>query len=243
MAKKKSVIVRPDQVVDCVRTEIDLSFYFDDGRELKSIKIDYLGDEYWLAKHHQTGEYFTDNAKDPKILDTSKNPPRPRGSLQWMRGENQSKGRPKGAGNKISVKQACERLNANPAEFLAAMMTGNIGELKRHKIKNPHEVTIAQKLKCAEILLNKLVPNLKPVDIDEEGNHITPKQLEDANQRSQIQVYIPSAQRTVAIEATEAEVEELETVGVDQFIKNHEKEAMPYDSEDEEEEFVWRLDK
>ena len=220
--------------------EVDLGYLFSDDKELKSIKVIWDGLEFWLAEHNVTGQYWTTNTNDPKILNTVKTPPRPRGNVMWKIAGGNPSGKPKGSKNRVSVKQACDRMGCNPAEFLAAVVTGNVGELKRHRIRNPQEVTIAQKMKAAEILLNKLVPNLKPAGLDENGDMLPEKEV-NQDDRSQIQVYIPSSGNKISISATKEEAEEIEA-GVADFMQKHEKETIPYDSENEEEELVWRLD-
>ena len=240
--KKDSIILQKHEIPDSANPfEVDLSYMFSNGKELKSIKVLWDGQEFWLAEHHTTGLYWTTNSRDPKILNTLKNPPRPRGNVNWGDTGGNPTGRSKGARNKITVKQACDKMGANPAEFLAAVMMGNTGELKRHRIKNPNEVTLAQKMKAAEILLNKLVPNLKPAGLDENGDLIPEKEV-NVEEKSQIQVYIPSSGKKISIEASKEEIEEIETNGVANFVKDHERETSHYDSSNEEEEFVWRLD-
>ena len=205
------------------------------------------GTQYWIARHHSTGIYYTSNPKDPKILNYAQDPDNPkcRGNIKFANGLGGNiNGRPKGSRNAISVKQVLEKLNANPAELLAGVMTGDIHTLKRYGIRDPRNITVAQKLKCAETLLNKTVANLKPVDLDVNGEPMLggpDREVEE--KRSQIQVYLPSTGTKVSIDATEDDIAEIEEVGIDNYLSNHAGENLPYNEEDEEESLVWRIDK
>lgn len=201
------------------------------------------GVEYWQAEHYKTGIYYTSNPRDPKILNYANSAnPRPRGNLKFKDGGGNPLGRPKDSRNKISVRQACENLNANPADFLAAVMVGNVAELRRYGVKDPKSVTVAQKIKCAELLVNKLVPNLKPADLGDDGEAVTAREIETLDKKPQIQVYLPQGQ-TASIELTDEDVKEIEENGVDKYIEDHQVELAPYDSDDEDGELVWRVDK
>lgn len=238
MTKKTTILPYAD--VPSPGTEVDLSYMFKDDKQLRSIKVDHNGQELWLAKHHTKGQYWTSNPKDPKILNTCHNPPRGRGNVLFMSGEANKDGRPKGASNRITAKAACDKMNANPAEFLAAVMTGNIGELKRYRIKNPADITVAQRMKAAEVLINKLVPNLKPVDTDADGNLLGSIGETVNDSASQIQVYLPGVPGTVAVAATPEEVQEVTAAGAESFMEDHATEVSPAENEDDA--YVWRVD-
>lgn len=196
------------------------------------IRSKYVIDEetkkrFWLAEHSVSGFYYTSNQSDPKILNTSLDEPRPRGNVDWTSGNAPSKGRPKGALNKVSVKAACANLDFNPAELLVGIAKGDIATLKKHRIKNPQDITINQKILCTTKLLDKLVPNLKPVDTDEEGNILGSrevKQLDTGNDKPQIQVYLPSTNQSMSIDATPEEIQEVSTIDIDQITRDSEQE-------------------
>lgn len=182
-------------------------------RELLSKYVILGGNQYWMASHYKTGIYFTKNANDPKVQDWSKGTPKARGFLKFVKEGGNSLGRPKNSKNRISVQQALETVGGNPAEFLAGVMKGDIATLKRYNIRNPKDVTIAQKLKCAETLLNKLVPNLKPVDLDPEGNPVGAGNDKDQGEGKQtVQVYLPEKGSSVKIELSEREAEQISNI-------------------------------
>jgi len=227
---------------DTIRQDVDLSYLFNGEKELRSVKIIHNGVEMWLGEHYQKGRYWTTNTNDPKILNTANNPPRPRGNISWRINGGNPNGKPKGTRDRVSVRQACEKLNANPAEFLVALMKGDTGLLKQHRIKDPNSVTVAQRMKAAEILLNKLVPSLKPADLAGDGEPAVAKEVEQQEQRNQIQVYLPG-QGSVNISATDEEIESIRQAGTTEgFIRNHENESHPYDSSDEDDVYVWTQD-
>lgn len=241
--KKKPIIIREgDMPDDLIRQEVDLSYMFNGTKELRSVKVVRDGIEFWLAMHHATGRYFTNNPNDPKILNTVNNPARPRGNVSWRSGGGNPNGKPKGAKNRISMKQACEQLGANPAEFIVAVMMKNNGVLRKYGIKNPKEVTTAQQIKCGEISLNRLLPALKPAELGADGEAAISREVEEQETRNQIQVYLPG-QGKVSLPATDEEIESIRQAGsTEGFMRQHEHETTPYDTEDEEEVYVWTQD-
>jgi len=132
-------------------------------------------------------------------------------------------------------------MSANPVELLVATMTSDIGALRRFGVKNPKDITLAQKLSVAKYLTDKMVPNLKPVDVKESGDWEPNKVASDSGdeKRNQLQVYIPSIKNSVQIEATDAEVMEIERDGVDKYIERH-PELVEADDE-QEAKFVWEV--
>lgn len=193
----------------------------------KYVVEDGTGTRFWLAEHYANGYYYTSNSSDPKILNTSLAEPKSRGNINWVNGSAPSKGRPKGALNKVSVRQACANLDFNPAELLVGIAKGDIPTLKKHRIKNPQDITINQKILCTTKLLDKLVPNLKPVDTDAEGNVLGSREVQQPNaggDKPQIQVYIPSTNQSMSIEATPEEIQQVATIDIEEISKESEKE-------------------
>lgn len=231
---KNTITLWPDEIQGEVEEiEVDLSYLFSDDRSLSSVKIDYNGTELWKAYHYSKGIFWTSNPRDPKILNTAhEKPNKIRGNLDFSRGGKFNQGRPRGAANKMSVKQACDSLNTHPAIFLAAIMKGDVGILKQHRVKNPNEVTIAQKIKSAELLLNKISPNLKPVEIGSDGEPVLSKEAVDIEEQQKVQVYLPSKGATVEVELSEREAEQLSKIDdIDQYMESYEKQADDYEDE------------
>jgi hypothetical protein len=191
-------------------------------RDLISKYVILGGHQYWLASHYKTGVYFTKNANDPKVQDFSKGTPKARGFLKFVKEGGNSLGRPRGSKNRISVQQACESLGANPAEFLVGIMKGDIGTLKRYNIRNPKEVTVAQKMKSAEILLHKLAGNIKSVDLDSDGNPVGTATKDQEETKQTVQVYLPEKGSSVKIELSEREAEQIAGVkDVGKYLEEH----------------------
>jgi hypothetical protein len=188
--------------------------------------------------------YFTKNARDPKVLNFAVDQVngKARGNLKWTDGEGGNpQGRPRNSTSRITVKNVCDKMGASPVEMLTAVLMSDVGTLRKYGVKNPKEITLAQKLSIAKYLSDKLVPNLKPVEIGNDGDW-EPNKLEghDTNDNTpQIQVYIPGkTEKAVSFSASEADIKEIESRGVDQYLKEHEV------SEPEEEDvLVWTIDK
>ena len=196
------------------------------------------GTQYWIARHHSTGIYYTSNPKDPKILNYAQDPDNPkcRGNIKFANGLGGNiNGRPKGSRNAISVKQVLEKLNANPAELLAGVMTGDIHTLKRYGIRDPRNITVAQKIKCAETLIHKTVANLKPVELGVDGEPILggSNLLDDNNQTTGAIVYLPEKGSKIEIKMSEREAALLAEQGVDSYLQDHENELNCYEDEDD----------
>jgi hypothetical protein len=188
--------------------------------------------------------YFTKNARDPKVLNFAVDQVngKARGNLKWTDGEGGNpQGRPRNSTSRITVKNVCDKMGASPVEMLTAVLMSDVGTLRKYGVKNPKEITLAQKLSIAKYLSDKLVPNLKPVEIGNDGDW-EPNKLEghDTNDNTpQIQVYIPGkTEKAVSFSASEADIKEIESRGVNQYLKEHEV------SEPEEEDvLVWTIDK
>lgn len=237
------------------KVDVDLSDLFDPAKkkELVSSRIDWNGRTLWLAEHNIRGRYWTTNTRDPKILNlrainsvTGEYEARPRGSIAFATGElgRTSGGRTKGAVSRQSVAQACANMNVQPAAFLAAVVSGNIGVLKQYRVKDPHNIPLSVKVKVAEVLLNKLQGNARPVDVDAYGEPIDMKALNagDAS-KPQLQVYIPSTKQKATIPVTHQEAEEIEQSGIEAYLEKH-KDALEITDEEIEgasETMEWKL--
>lgn len=220
--------------------DVDLSEGLNNpNKRVISTKIVLDGKTFWKATHKEAGVLWTANERDPKII--NKVTGRGRGNLAFQKGDGAKQGgRPRGAKNGMTVKAACDKLACNPLDFLAAVVKGDNQALRGFNIRNPRDVTLAQKIKCAELLVNKLVGNAKSVDYDAEGNAIRDEK-DVEGQSSQIQVYLPSRNQTVTVDVDDATVQEIEEVGVDQYLKDHEKELEVHDG-NEDDKFVWKID-
>ena len=225
----------PEDLPESYRLEtIDVGNQMGLTREVISKFVYVDGQQYWQAMSKK-GYYFTINPKDPKILNYADEAnPKIRGNIAFSdgRGGNPA-GRPKGSQNRVSVKKVCEELSANPAELLAAILKSDLQTLKRYGIRDPRQITVAQKLKVAELLLNKLVPNLKSADLDNDGEPAISKDVEAKVERQQLQVYIPGVAKPVEVEATEEELAELQAEGVEAYQEKH--------KDDDASELAWEL--
>jgi len=240
-AKKKPIILYEDEyreeLRDVIRQDVDLSYLFGGEKELRSVKIFHNGIEMWLGEHYQKGRYFTSNPNDPKILNTANDPARPRGNISWrMNGGGNPNGKPKGTKNHKTVKQACETLGVHPAEFLAAVMAGSTGHLKQYRIKDPSSITVAQKIKCAELLLSRLSPTLKSAEVGSDGEPM--KSIsEEQEHKEKVMVYLPEKGSSVEIETSKEEAEQLASLGYDTYMRNHDQEVVAYDKSSEDESY------
>lgn len=225
-----------DEIV--LRASQDVDLTTNPSKRIVSTKIVLNGKEYWKASHKDTGIIWVANENDPKII--NKVTGKGRGWLGFSKNGEATKkgGRPKGSATRMTVKQACDKLSCNPMEFLAAVVTGDPVALRGFNIRNPKEVTLAQKIKCAEVLVNKLAGNAKSVDVDEQGNAIIQNGSEE--RASQIQVYLPSNGKGIKMNIDDAAVREIEDVGVDQYITNHASELDVHDG-NEDDKFVWTV--
>ncbi len=215
--KKKTVIVRLDDIpTPLLKKEelVDLSDDWEKPVKSKFIEID--DKPHWRAVHHQTGVYFTPNDRDPKILNFVSEPPRPRGNKNFTTGKVavEHGGRKKGSKNHQTVNSICGNLNIHPAELLAGIASGDPALLRKYRIKDPKAITIAHKIKCSEILVNKLEGNAKPVERDEEGNIIS---VQDPNkeQGKGLQVFLSAPKQEIA---------SVESEGVEAYLERSGKE-------------------
>jgi hypothetical protein len=219
------------------------------SKDVISKFIFWQGEQWWQARMPPTDKYpeypdgriyFTKNARDPKVLNFAVDQVngKARGNLKWTDGEGGNPhGRPAGAKTRISIKNVCDSMNTNPVELLVAAVSGDIGMLRKFGVKNPRDVTLAQKLSIARYLTDKLVPNLKPVEIGNDGDW-EPNNIEGADTNDntpQIQVYIPSAGKPLSIKASKEDIEEIEATGIDSYLEKHQV-------EEESTDLVWSLD-
>lgn len=222
--KQKDPLLYPSDVSDFLSKieEVDISEKLrNPNKKLKSLRLIIGGKEYWKAIHSTNGEIWTTNTNDPKIINTITG--RPRGSLQWLDGDvgRNKGGRPRGSSNKTTAKDACSNLNAWPQEFMAAVMRGDVDLLKKYGIRNPKEVTIGHKIKCAETLLKKLEGDAKSNQLDANGNILLDsKDVEQENGKT-LQVYLT---------APSYEVKQFEETGADKYMEEFNQEYnKPYD--------------
>lgn len=234
--------------------EVNVSKQLGLEKEIISKFVFYKGEQWWQARMPPSDKYpeypmgrvyFTRNHKDPKILNYAVDEVngKARGNLKWNDGNGGNpSGRPAGAKNKITVKSVCDNMGANPVELLVAAMTSDIGALRRYGVKNPKDITLAQKLSVARYLTDKLVPNIKPVEIGEDGEW-NPNKVEgtEEERRNQLQVYIPSVKSSVKVSATESEIEEIERDGVEKFLEKH-PEAIDDSMNSDETALVWEVE-
>jgi hypothetical protein len=249
MTKKKNHIY-PEELPDNITTqEMDVGKQMGLSKDVISKFIFWQGEQWWQARMPPTDKYpeypdgriyFTKNARDPKVLNFAVDQVngKARGNLKWTDGEGGNpQGRPAGAKTRISIKNVCDSMNTNPVELLVAAVSGDIGMLRKFGVKNPRDVTLAQKLSIARYLTDKLVPNLKPVEIGNDGDW-EPNNIEGADTNDntpQIQVYIPSAGKPLSIKASKEDIEEIEATGIDSYLEKHQV-------EEESTDLVWSLD-
>ena len=172
--------------------------------------------------------YFTKNARDPKVLNFAVDQVngKARGNLKWTDGEGGNPaGRPAGAKTRISIKNVCDSMNTNPAELLVAIVSSDIGTLRKFGIKNPKEITLAQKLSTARYLTDKLVPNLKPVEVSESGDW-EPNKIEGDQEESKYQIHV----FTPGLEEQAKKDPEVQAKGIEKYLDVHKSE---YHEEDE----------
>ena len=221
----KSIILSPEDIPRYIletETEVDLSGQLSNpDKKLKSKYITIDGVKYWRAYHYKKGLFYTTSTKDPKILNTAVDPERPRGNMSFTNGDvaRKSGGRPKGTKNKIDAKTACANLNGYPAEFFAAIMTRNPETLRKYGIKNgAKDITVAQQIKCAEKLIDKLEGSAKSTERDAEGNILSSN---DANESKTFQVFL---------EAPKQQIEQVKAQGVDAYMEqSKQEEAVSFD--------------
>jgi hypothetical protein len=254
MTKKKNHIY-PEELPDNITTqEMDVGKQMGLSKDVISKFIFWQGEQWWQARMPPTDKYpeypdgriyFTKNARDPKVLNFAVDQVngKARGNLKWTDGEGGNpQGRPRNSTSRITVKNVCDKMGASPVEMLTAVLMSDVGTLRKYGVRNPKEITLAQKLSIAKYLSDKLVPNLKPVEIGEGGDWEPNKpEGHDTNDNTpQIQVYIPGkTERAVSFAASEADIKEIESKGVDRYLEEHEV----VDTEKDDDVLVWSVDK
>lgn len=250
MTKKKNYLY-PDTLPDNITLqEIDVGKQMGLSKDVISKFVFWQGEQWWQARFPPTAEcpegkiFFTKNPKDPRVLNYAVDDVngRARGNINWSNGESGNpRGRPAGSKSKITVKSVCDAMGANPVELLTSVMLSDVGTLRKYGVKDVKSITLAQKLSIAKYLSDKIVPNLKPVEVGEDGDwQVNPAISEKTEEkRNQLQVYIPSARKPVTIEATDAELAEIEQDGVDKYLENHPE--VVEEAEETEAKFVWEV--
>lgn len=222
--------------------EVDIGQeYFSGDKDVKCDKIVVDNMTYWKAKHYQTGIYWTTNHKDPKIINKVNG--KGRGNLTWADKGGNPSGKPKGAVNRRTALQMLTDKGVHPVEFYIALMMKDKQTLRKYGIydKEMRSITVAQQMKAGETLIKKTTPDLKSADMDVNGEARISQELIESDANSQIQVYIPKGDSNTnfSIEVTPEQKAEIDEVGIDGFIKNHEDELTHYDKSDINDSLVW----
>jgi len=230
MTKKKNHIY-PEELPDNITTqEMDVGKQMGLSKDVISKFIFWQGEQWWQARMPPTDKYpeypdgrvyFTKNARDPKVLNFAVDQVngKARGNLKWTDGEGGNPaGRPRGS-SRISIKSVCDSMGTNPVELLVATVSGDVGMLRKFGVKNPREVTLAQKLSIARYLTDKLVPNLKPTEIGEDGDYKINQIEKNEEERQTVQLYLPEKGSKVSITLSEREAEQIRQLkDVDEYI-------------------------
>jgi len=230
MTKKKNHIY-PEELPDNITMqEMDVGKQMGLAKDVISKFVFWQGEQWWQARmpptdkypEHPDGRvYFTKNARDPKVLNFAVDQVngKARGNLKWTDGEGGNPaGRPRGSG-RVSIKNVCDSMGTNPAELLVAIVSGDVGTLRKFGVKNPREITLAQKLSTARYLTDKLVPNLKPAEIAEDGDYKINQIEQNEEERQTVQLYLPEKGSKVSITLSEREAEQIRQLkDVDQYI-------------------------
>lgn len=191
-------------------------------RSIISRKFTLHGHDYWYAKRSKQGQgyYWTRNKQDPKIINFYDGKNTARGNVLWNDGSGNIGGRPPEAKNRKSVNDYLREQSIHPAEFFAAVMTGDPAGLRKYRVSTPSkDIKMSEKIKCAQILIDKVAGNAKAVEVDNSGDRIE-SSGEDSS-RPQIQVYMPSTETGVVIQAKPEEVKELESKGFDSYMNDN----------------------
>lgn len=223
-------------------SEVDLGQYLKKEKELKCLKVHWNGMEFWkgFQNGNGKGEFWTTNKNSPTIINLCTG--KPRGNLAWAEEGGNPAGKPKGAKNRISVRDVCDTVGVNPAELIAAVAKRDKGLLRKYGVHDLKNLSLAMQVKCAMYLLDKQVPNLKPADIGADGEAQLSTEVQEVDTSKQIQAYIPAMQTEPVLQLSKEQYEEIEQVGVKQYMKDHEHETEPYDVNDGDESMVWRTD-
>jgi len=234
MSKKKNYLY-PDTLPDNITLqEIDVGKQMGLSKDVISKFVFWQGEQWWQARFPPTAEcpegkiFFTKNPKDPRVLNYAVDDVngRARGNINWSNGESGNpRGRPKSSSNRITVKSVCDAMGANPVEMLSAVLMSDVGVLRKYGVKNPKDITLAQKLSIAKYLSDKLLPNLKPVEVNESGDW-EPNKIEGGEEESKYQIHV----FTPGLEEQVKKNPEIQEKGVDRYLEDHKAE---YEVEDE----------
>jgi|SRR5690554_3457282 len=230
MSKQKNHIY-PEELPDNITMqEMDVGKQMGLAKDVISKFVFWQGEQWWQARmpptdkypEHPDGRvYFTKNARDPKVLNFAVDQVngKARGNLKWTDGEGGNPaGRPRGS-SRVSIKNVCDSMGTNPVELLVAAVSGDVGMLRKFGVKNPREVTLAQKLSIARYLTDKLVPNLKPTEIGEDGDYKINQIEKNEEERQTVQLYLPEKGSKVSITLSEREAEQIRQLkDVDEYI-------------------------
>jgi hypothetical protein len=237
MTKKKNHIY-PEELPDNITMqEMDIGKQMGLSKDVISKFVFWQGEQWWQARMPPTDKYpeypdgriyFTKNARDPKVLNFAVDQVngKARGNLKWTDGEGGNpQGRPAGAKTRLSIKNVCDSMNTNPSELLVAIVSSDIGTLRKFGVKNPRDITLAQKLSTARYLTDKLVPNLKPVEVSESGDW-EPNKIEGDQEESKYQIHV----FTPGLEEQIKKNPEIQEKGLERYLDDHKAE---YHEEDE----------
>lgn len=234
MTKKKNYLY-PDTLPDNITLqEIDVGKQMGLSKDVISKFVFWQGEQWWQARFPPTAEcpegkiFFTKNPKDPRVLNYAVDDVngRARGNINWSNGESGNpKGRPKNSSNKITVKSVCDAMGANPVELLTSVMLSDVGTLRKYGVKDVKSITLAQKLSIAKYLSDKIVPNLKPVEVNESGDW-EPNKIEGGEEESKYQIHV----FTPGLEEQVKKNPEIQEKGVDRYLEDHKAE---YEVDDE----------
>ena len=232
MTKKKNHIY-PEELPDNITMqEMDVGKQMGLAKDVISKFVFWQGEQWWQARmpptdkypEHPDGRvYFTKNARDPKVLNFAVDQVngKARGNLKWTDGEGGNPaGRPKNSTNRITVKNVCDSMGTNPVELLVAAVSGDVGMLRKFGVKNPRDVTLSQKLSIAKYLTDKLVPNLKPAEIADDGDYKINQIEQNEEERQTVQLYLPEKGSKVNITLSEREADQIRKLkNVEEYIE------------------------
>lgn len=212
-------------------------------KSVKSLKVNYNGEWFWKALSRRNGEDYdvwVSNTKDPRIINTVTG--RMRGRLQWVGVGGNPSGKPVGAVNRKTVKSVCDQYGVHPMELAVALMSKDRKVLRKYGIyeKEFKSITVAQQLKTAFYLGDKLQANLKPAEMGLDGEAKLADGVAEEQERSQIQAYIPDmVDDSPTLNLSKEEYEEIQEVGTEAFVEAHKSELEPYDETNEGDKLVW----
>lgn len=222
--------------------EVDIGKdYLEGAKNVVSDKVVFDNTTYWRCQS-SVGIYWNTNHRDPKII--NKVTGRPRGNIDWSGKGGNPSGKPKGAVNRRSALQMLNEKGVHPVEFYIALMMKDKATLRRYGIheKDFKGITVAQQMKAGDTLIKKTTPDLKSADMDVNGDPKLSQEIQEADARSQIQVYLPQGNNgNMSIEVTPEQKAEIDAVGIDGFMKQHEEELVPYDKSNEDDSLVWEV--